>query len=232
VFRVYDSNLTSFTPFTPAGTQRIGGMSVYKNGSTYYLYVAREAASSAVIERYNVTNTGSISLDTSFGVLGQYNVVTNLPTALNLTGLEVDSDGTIYATDRDIDKVFKISADLSTFSSVTLSKAMDVAMFGDKLYVSQYNGSSSSIGVLNKSDLSFVETLNTGIARDNVTDSGYAGIDISASGKIYLVDQLYSNTPSTLFKDRILVSSAVPEPTCASLLGLASLAVLRRRRTA
>jgi hypothetical protein len=229
-FGVYDSNLVAIGSLTnPGGTQRLAGLSVQQVGLSYYLYLAREATSSALIQRYDVTNAAAPVLDTTFGVGGSFDVRGFYPAAFNLTGLEVANDGTIFATSRDQNLVYKFSADLLTTSSVTITRAMDIALYGNELYVSNYNGSSSAISVLEQSDLSVVGTLTTGIARDNVTDSGYAGIDISSDGRIFLVDQIYKNTPSTSFQDRVLVSTAVPEPSFLALLSLLPLALRRRR---
>jgi hypothetical protein len=228
-FRIYDSNLALQNTTTPAGTQRLAGLSVWKNGSSYYLYLAREATSSALIQRYLVDNVTAPVLDLSFGTGGSFDVRSIDATAFNLTGLEVAADGTIYATDRDKNSLFKISADLSTTQQVTVNRAMDVALYNGDVYVTQYDSNNSAIRVLKQSDLSLQGVLTTGIARDNVTDSGYAGIDVTADGRLFVVDQVYSNTPSSTFKDRILVSTVVPEPASLGLLVLGGCLLAKRR---
>ncbi|QDU20543.1 beta strand repeat-containing protein [Urbifossiella limnaea] len=115
--------------------------------------------------------------------------------------------------------------------------AMDVALFGGKAYVTQYLAANSTIGVFNTADLSsdgiitppgatlagpsgLVSTYNS----DAALDSGFSGIDISADGRIFLAEQLYSFVPSSgsytppggvamtgtrIYFDRVLVSSAL-----------------------
>lgn len=210
-FRVYDQNLNLLQSFLPAGTQRIGGICLKRVGGTYLLYVAREASSSALIERYDVTDYSAIFLDTTFAAGGQLDLRTFFPTAANLTGIEVDDDGTIFQTSRDADAIYRISANSLNASVATVPRAMDVAIRGARLYVTHYDSANSKVSVLNKSDLSFLCFLPTGISRSSVSDSGYAGIDITADGRIYLADQVYNNTPSTLVQDRILTSTVLPD---------------------
>lgn len=216
-FRIYDSNLALLNTITPSGTQRIGGMSLRKVGSTYLLYIAREASSSALIERYDVTDVMNVTLDVSFASGGQFNVRSFVPTALNLSGLEVESDGTIYQTDRDLNAIFRIPPTLDSLTTATLDRPIDVGVRSNRLYVTQYDGTNSYISVFRKTDLANLCKLTTGIARENVTDSGYAGIDIPVSGRIYMADQFFANTPSTVFQDRIVRSSVLPDEPAITL---------------
>lgn len=209
----------------------IGGLALYKSGSDYYAYAAFEAG--GLIQRYNVTNPGSMTLDASFGTGGSYNI----PGAADLRGIEVAADGTIFVASRDANRVYKVAADLSSSSFVTLTKAMDVALYGGNAYVTSYNGASSLIQVLSQSDLSTVDTIaittldGNPYTRLNNTE-GWSGIDIDANGNIWLADQNYGSTGGT--QDRLLLGStlAVPEPGTVALAGLAAFvfAGMRRRR--
>ncbi len=136
------------------------------------------------------------------------------------------------------------AGDLSAVTSVNVSggadglggfAAMDVALFGGKAYVTEYLAANSTIAVFNTADLSSdgiitppgaalagpsgrVSTYNS----DAAADSGFSGIDISADGRIFLAEQLYSFVPSAgsytppggvamsgtrIYFDRVLVSS-------------------------
>lgn len=210
-FRVYDEDLNQLQSFIPGGNQRIGGLCIRRNGDTYFLYVAREASSSAFIERYDVTDYEQISLDLSFGSEGRLNVRDFFPDAESLTGIAVDDDGTIYQTCRNVNAIYKISSNLQSATKQTLERAMDVAIRGTRLYVTHYDSINSKVSVLNKSDLTMLCELQTGIARDAVSDSGYTGIDITPEGKLLVADQTYFNTPNTVYKDRVLVSTVLPD---------------------
>ncbi|MEY2410597.1 MAG: hypothetical protein QOF48_3267, partial [Verrucomicrobiota bacterium] len=212
-FQIFDgSDMSLINVVTPSGTASIGGMSVRKSGSIYYLYLARDAAGSALIERYVVTDPMLVQTSLSFGTNGngKFNVRNINSAAASLTGLEVASDGTIYQTDRDLNLIWKISADYLTVKSNSIPRAMDVVLLADKLCVSRYDSSSSDVVVLRQSDLVQVATIPTAIARDTLADTGYAGIDVTTDGRLYLADEVYSNTPPTLFRDRILVSTPIP----------------------
>jgi hypothetical protein len=150
--------------------------------------------------------------------------------------MEVADDGTLFVADRDNSKLFKISADLSTVTSVTVASAQDVALYEGKLYVSSYAGTASKIAVLNASDLSFVQDIDIttldGSAYSRANSEGFAGIDIDSTGHLWLLDENYGSAPGGVVRDRLLVSSAVPEPSTLGLLVLGGSALLMRRRRA
>jgi hypothetical protein len=233
--RIYDSNLTAASATITLSGAQVNGLSLRKTGSTYQLYVAR---ASNAIERYNVTNTGAVAIDTTFGTNGVFTVAdpnlgTNPSTSAALRGLEVDSDGTIFVADRELNRVFRISADLGTTTSVAATRAMDVAIFADEIFVTSYNGPSSNIPVYDKSlkqTATFIVPSNEVPTHvDNGGDSGFAGIDINSLGELYVVDQVYSNDSSGI-TDRILVSTPIPEPTCFATVACGGVLLLRRSR--
>jgi hypothetical protein len=240
---IYNSNLTAqvgaYTSVAAAASQ-LAGICARKLGAHSYVYVARNGAS-AQIERWNITNPGAAALDTSWGGgTGKINLKTVWVDAY-CNGLETDTDGTLYvaggtnAATRG-DSVFKVSSaagasgELSSVAHASVPGAMDVALFQNRLYVTQYLTNSSSIAVLNKSDLSFVQTLVTdprgNYNSDAGADAGYSGIDISQDGRIYVVEQCYNYVKTTgsytppggvpmtgtrIYFDRILVSSRLPD---------------------
>lgn len=226
----FSSSLSSISS-TSAASPVIGGLAVHRIGNDYYAYAAYEG--SGLIQRYNITNPLAMTLDTSFGTGGSFNI----SGGTDLRGIEIASDGTIYVASRDANRVWKVSSDLSSASFVTLNRAMDVAIYGNKLYATSYTGANSLIRSYNLSDLSFVENITISTLDGNPytrgTAEGWSGIDIDSSGNIWLVDQQYSGS-STSTQDRLLLgaSLAVPEPGTVALAGLAAFgfAGMRRRR--
>jgi hypothetical protein len=207
-------------------TPVIGGLTAYSAGSNYYALAGFEAG--GLIQRYDVTNAGAMVLDTSFGTLGSFNI----SGATDIRGVEVDAAGNIFAASRGDGKLYRVSADLSTVTSVSLTRAMDVALYGGNAYVTSYNGTSSLIKVYDATTLALIDTITISTLDANPysrgSNEGWGGIDIDSSGRIWLADQHYGSTGGT--QDRLLVSSAVPEPTGIALLGLGAGALLLRRR--
>jgi hypothetical protein len=228
---------------------QLGGIAVEDDSGTYYAYVTANKGSD-VIARYNVTNPANPVLDTSWANDGVLDVAhafglstSNGNVALN--GLAIGSDGTLYVAASAInpnvnygDSLLKISANGSSLlENVAVTGAMGVALYGDNVYVTEYNGGASSIDVLNESNLSMnsIATLyvDSGLSAVNLgtnapgSDSGFAGIAINATGQLFVTDEVFGTSSDY---DQVLVSSAVPEPASVNLLAVGSLALLRRRR--
>lgn len=214
---IYNSSLASNVA-SIVGNATPSGIAIHQVDSTYYAYISRN---NGAIERWNVTDPSAPTFDNTWGVNGYANLRSVWADAY-VQGLEVDRDGTVYAAggslptaaqtgvNRHGDTVFKIPADgrvrnsvlepIEVFATKTsVSGAMDVAIFLNKVYVTKYLGNSSAIAVLNKTDLSSAGAdLTTGFARTNSdTDNGYSGIDVSYDGRLYVADQLYNIIPST-----------------------------------
>lgn len=237
---VRDATLASqvAAPFTGGSTEDVEGLHVWKDpAANYYLYASR---SNGVVERYDVTNASAPALDASWATGGTFSINDR-----QLRGLVVDDDGTVFVTQRDtlgtdrLGFLYRIAPDL-TLTSIPIAGAMDAAIYGGNVYVTQYIGNPSSVAVYDKGDLSFVETLFTGFARDDTY--GYSGLDIADdTGWIYVNDQWYrveGGGWEALYYDRILTTfpaqqpEAIPEPATVLLLaaGLSCLARARRRR--
>jgi len=242
-----DSTVKSFGAKT--GTE-VEGMSIHKelppggDLPNYYLYVTRN---DGTIERYNVTDPANPTLDASFGTAGVYDVLAGEP----LRGIEVAGDGTMFVAQRDSDPgtgdrsgfVYAIPPTLPTDPAAIPSygdiAAMDLALYGDTLYVTTYDGDGSLVFVFDVGGgLAFSDMLEPmvvdGPAREDVY--GYAGIDIAADGRVFFADQWYSVSGENL--DRILTNPPmqrqgepiIPEPTTVGLVGLGLLGLARRRR--
>jgi streptogramin lyase len=228
IIQVHPADLGTPVATLNASTSEFGGVAIHKSGGSYHLYIAREA--SGHINRYDVTDLNNITLDTSFGTGGTFAV----PGGNKLRGLTVADDGTIFVADRDNNAVFRISPDLSTTTSATVTRAMDVALFGGNVYATSYNGVSSLVRVLDMNTMALVEdiviTTLDGNPYSRGSSEGFSGIDIDSQGRIWLADQAYQS--SGLVQDRLLVSSAIPEPATLGLLALGGMALLRRRRAA
>src|SRR4029079_13547173 len=97
------------------------------------------------IERWDVTNTASPTLDTSWATSGVLDLkVLSGSTNAFANGLEIASDGTIYVAGGILgtgrgDTVFKISSSGSSLTQNTsVSGAMDLALYNGNVYVTQY----------------------------------------------------------------------------------------------
>ena len=223
------------SPPSNATGETIGGLAVRNSFGVYQLYVSRFRSDTAYIERYVVGGSGvsdsTLTLDPTFDGDGTFNLRGVIGTADNLRGIDVAADGTIFVASREDNIVYRVSSDLTSVSSTPLTKAMDLAVYGDKLYVTQYNGTASAIVELLQSDLSATGNVHTATGdfpRTNNTE-GYAGIHIDSLGRMFIADQFYAGI-STNVQDRVLVSSTIPEPAALSLLALTAPLVLRRRR--
>ena len=206
----------------------IGGLAIQEVAGTYYAYAVFEE--NGLIQRYNVTNPAAMVLDGTFGTGGSYNV----PGATDLRGVEIGSDGSIYAASRGDAKVYKISSDLSTVTPAAVPRALDVALYNGNIYATSYNGASSLIRVIDAATMAFVEdiTITTldGNPYSRGSSEGFAGIDIDTSGNIWLADQHYGSTGGV--QDRLLLgaSLAIPEPASLVSLGIGTIFIVVRRR--
>jgi hypothetical protein len=228
------SNIQAFSATLTPGTTLsvsspvLGGMDVYKSGSTYYAYAGFEA--NGEIRRYDVTTPAAPVLDTTFGTGGLYTIAG----ATDIRGVEIDATGNIFAASRGDGKLYKVAADLSSVTSVNLTRAMDVALFGGRAYVTSYNGTTSFIRVYDATTLAVIEdytiaaTILDGNAYTRGANEGWGGIDIDSSGRMWLADQHYGSTGGT--QDRLIVSSPVPEPTAGAVLAAGAVMMVARRR--
>jgi len=240
-----DARLSTFTSTLGAGQQaQESGVDVVNIGGNYYEYIAFNKGNGTFsgVERINVNDPTNPFVDTTFGTNGFLNLKALTGNALAfVNGITVTSDGTIYAAggltagtgaNTYGDSLIRISSDLSSYSTVGVAGAMDVALYGGNAYVTQYGyhiaGSDNySIAVVDLSSFTQTDTLTpTGIpARSSSTgtDSGLSGIAISSTGMLYVADQLAVGTGASNAGDRILMTqltTAVPEPSSVALMGL------------
>lgn len=234
-YRIYSSDLLTLekdvTMTTGAANYQLGGIAVQTLGGVHYAYVSTNKGT-ASIERWNVETPTAPFLDTTWAASGVLNLKLTQGSNAFVNGLDIAPDGTIYATGGVLgtgrgDKVFKISADGSSINSSSVDQALDVVLYFGKLYVAQYKANLSRIAVLDASSLSLLDTYDPGISRIATDDTGFSGIDVSADGRLYVSDQIYSTSGST--HDRVLVSSPVPEPALGMAAFLAVTALMARR---
>jgi hypothetical protein len=196
--------------------ETIGGIDVRNDGGNYQLYVTRfrSASDAPYVERYAVGGadvaTATLTLDTTFNGTGRYTV----PGGSKLRGIDVAADGTMFVASRDLNRIWRIPASLAGYSFTTVTRAMDVALYGDYAYVTSYDGTNSAVIEFDAATL--VATGRTFTATGTfprATTEGYSGIDIDAAGRLYVCDQIYASN-----SDRILVSTPVcPEDLYADV---------------
>lgn len=224
IIRTHSPSLVQQATLNTLSTNDFGGIAWQKVGNDHFLYLTREA--SGIVQRFNANNPLAITLDTSWGTGGSFTV----PTGTSLRGIDVAADGTLYIASRVDNKLYKVSSDLSTTSSITIAANQDVALFGGKAYATSYSGNQSKISVVDLASFSVEDEWDSGEIGFTLTASsqGYAGIDIDSQGRIWLVDQAFGATGGT--QDRLLVSAPIPAPGALALLGLGGLMATRRRR--
>lgn len=203
--RIYSgSDIATVVATVPIATNVNNGIAVWKSGATYYAYLANGSS----VLRYDVTDQTTPVLDTAWASSGTFAGFGGAA----LRGIHVDTAGVLYATARDTNQVFRVSAGTSpavTHTSTAVTRPMDAVGFGDSLFVSSYNSSDSVVVELAADDLALRNTIATGVARATAADTGYAGIDAGAGGTLYVADQVYNgNTSSTA--DRILAGEPLP----------------------
>jgi DNA-binding beta-propeller fold protein YncE len=229
----YGPNFEAPLDSLDVAANQFGGLATAEFGGKVYLYASRETGNQ--ILRYDATDPTNLVIDPTFGAGGVYTLGVGNGV---LRGLEVANDGTIFVTNRDNGALYRISADLLTVTAAAANRAMDVALYGGKAYVTNYAGTNSAISVFDQNTLALLETITittldaAPYSRGN--NEGWSGIDIGPDGRIWLGDQSYLTGSGGVVYDRLLVSSPIPEPSTWILatLGLATLLVIRRRKTA
>jgi hypothetical protein len=251
-FAVVDANLTGSTDYKVSLSLPVYGLTVDGN----YLYVTEDAknGASADVQRYTLNpSTGLPTLDTSWGSGGTLNLQTLAggSGAGDLRGVVTDDAGNIYIASRTDGKIYKINAAGTSVTSTSFTMPMvdDLAIYDGSLYATEYNGTSSAIEKVSL-DLAVGITvagpahLYDGVYSNDAAgwndQGGYSGLDISATGRIYMGDQYWNDTlidgtGTAYFTDRLYGSDPLPEPGTLALFGLgipALVGVLRRRRSA
>ncbi len=190
---------------TETGEFGVNGLSVYKNGEQYILYIVTNYGPNRIYA-FNVTNVDNPVAETSFGTNGMVNLKT-------LTGndacegnyLKADSNGDIYLTanlgnGNKGDCILKIYSNGTKVQKVIdCTEAYGIDVGAGYIFVSTYEGATSHVCAFRQSDYSQVMSLNALPDSDN-----YAGIAF-ANGKLYVSDQGYKGG------SRLLVSSSLTD---------------------
>jgi len=205
---VYSSDLSVEVTSFSANPTRIEGVAVERSGGSYYLYTS--SRDDGVVKKFDVTTVGSPSLVTSRDLTGT-----------NARGLAVDSSSNVYVADKN-GTVFKIAADFGSDTSTSVAdvtNAFDIAVDGSFAYVSRQDAGSSAITKLLLSTLVVQGVLTDSIY--STSDTGLAGIDIDATGNIWIADEDAVRTDPDVYIDRIY-TIPVPEPASLVLAGIGS----------
>ncbi|MFM1770732.1 MAG: hypothetical protein RJA22_3261, partial [Verrucomicrobiota bacterium] len=207
-FQIFDgATMSQINSVTPAGSARVGGLAVRREGSVYYLYLARQSGTAATIQRIRVTDPALVSFDLSFGTSGTFNVRSLFATAAGLRGIDVDPAGNIYVADSTNNVVYRIASNLAAGASGAVLNPTDVAVKDSRVYVSRVDGVNSSVAVLRVPDLFFQGVILTGYARE--ATEGFSSVAVTADGRLIVADQVYSNLPPDLVLDRVLGSEPI-----------------------
>lgn len=214
------------------------GLSWWKEGNTYWLYVTTEKESG--IARWDVSDPQNPVKDDSW----------NPGVTSGSEGSAVDADGTVYVAGDDTIRKFSANGTLVMQSGEQVTGASEVQIFGDKLFIiSQSTSVTKQLRVLNKEDLGDLVEIavpfisppaGTFDPNTNVQERGsaaqFTGLGISPNGHLYLSEEIYVGgsggisdlytPPATTFNpnpdvinpdgsgtliyfDRVLVSSSV-----------------------
>ncbi len=197
------ADLRAVNPHLDVGTPVVGGLCVRREGDAYRAYVTYEG--DGLVRRYDITDPARMALDTTFGAGGSFQI----PTAGELRGCAFDAEGNLWVASRAGGVVFRVTSDLRVTGTATIAGAFDVAFRGERAYVTAYRGAESSVRVLDARTMAPVDELTParlGFARGS--REGYAGLDVSADGRLWVADEDYDGASPV--RDRLLVSPTLP----------------------
>jgi hypothetical protein len=149
---IYDGSLEVMQHSVPLGNCE--GVAVTRENRELVLYATdRELG---LLQRYALEEKGdNVAGAAPAGFDGSG--VVKIPNAGGLRGVEVDSKGTVWIADHEAGCVFRVSKDGKTTEKVDVPNAMDVALVGDRVYVSR--GKDRLIAVLQQSDMQLLGNL-------------------------------------------------------------------------
>jgi cysteine-rich repeat protein len=200
--QIYSADTLTVLSTTAIVNNNNNGIAVWKSGATWYAYLANGAS----VLRFDVTNAMAPVLDSGWATGGTFAGFGGS----GLRGIHVDAAGVLYATARDTNQVFRVSAGTSpavTHTVTSVTGPMDAVTAGGSVFVTAYDGTASAVVELDAADLTTLDTISTGIARGST--EGYSGVDIAADGTLYVADQIYATNA-----DRILEGEPLlPTPT-------------------
>lgn len=224
------------------GTVGVNGVAVYKDGEKYYLYAVINYDVEYLC-RFDVTDYRNITLDSTFGDGGKYDLhilLENQNTALEGQYIAVDSDGTIYmtavlATGKKGDTLVKISKDGTVLGMTVCSEGYGVTVWNGLVLVSTYDSVSSCVHVFDKETMTELSLINT----ENEEHDSLTGI-AAVGNTLYVAEQSYKSQSGfwrikSIVNDGSSTSSPFSGDTsavilCASAVSAFSAALIITRR--
>jgi hypothetical protein len=149
---IYDADLGKMLYSIPVGTCE--GVAVAREGRDQVLYVTdRELG---LLQRFVIDEKGDgVAGAAPAGFDGSGSVT--ILEASSLRGLAVDARGNIWIADHEGGHVFRVSKDGKKIDKVDVLNAMDVALVGDRVYVTR--GRDRLIAVLQQADMQVLGNL-------------------------------------------------------------------------
>jgi len=242
--QVYDANLTTRL-LTVTGFSKAEGVHVARaDTGKVYLYNTERNLTSGQLKRMELTEatdfvggTVAWSGDASFGGgdgmadlgTGQFD---------DCRGIATDADGRVWVAEND-NFLIRIASDGGSSTSIGLSDAFDVAIDGNKVFVSQDDD--KTVSIINATTMALLDTLSVPFATlqlDEGGQSGYGtlgGIDVVSNSALFVSNEYGQTLDPSAYStyagdDNEPVLKVTPDPATMSLLALGGLAVLRRRR--
>jgi hypothetical protein len=149
---IYDGDLNTLQHSVPLGMCE--GIAVVREGRELALYATdRELG---LLQRYVLEEKGdNIEGAAPAGFDGTG--VVSIAEARDLRGVEVDAKGNIWVADHEGGQIFRVSKDGKTIEKAEAQNAVDLAILGDRVYVSR--GRDRQIAVYQASDLALIGNL-------------------------------------------------------------------------
>ena len=241
--QVYDADLTTRL-LTVTGFSKAEGVHVARaDTGKVYLYNTERDLTSGQLKRMVLTEatdfasgTMAWSGDASFG---GGDGMADLGGENDARGIATDDNGNIWVAEND-NSLFRVSNDgVTLIDSIGLSDAFDVAIDGNKVFVSQDDD--KTVSIINATTMALLDTLSVPFAAlqlDEGGQSGYGtlgGIDVVSNSALFVSNEYGQSLDPSAYSDYAgddnePVLKVTPEPATMSLLALGGLAVLRRRR--
>lgn len=250
--KIYDADLTTEL-WSISGLTKTEGVTVTRELGQLALYSTDRT--NATLTRWTISEGAgdTVTAATQQGLDGDGQI--QVTGASDLRGVEVGQGGRIWMADKGGDKLFRVAADGSNLTSVSVADAMDIGFDDGRALVTQYT--TRTISVLDLETMALLDTLTvpwTQLELDPDGQSSYgatSGIVVLPGVGFYVANEAGQTADEmstygrddahsgwvgqkwytdTMWDDNDPILTAVPEPTALTLLTVAVLAAVRRRR--